>query len=760
MRTLTSLSAIVSIAILAIIFGCSGGGTPVAPDNTVGSLDTIPIIGLSDADGICSATGLFGAYELTINPDDLTVDLVSKRISAIGEDYLVSGIGFFTVAPCTSCLYFNSMKFNGMKLVLNFGIEHPFDPGNPGEDPTALNRLDLDVFDLAMVIVPSGAIQIDFPLTGETINVGALSNPDGYTTELENLLDDEAAMPYVLVIDDADTGISTWNKFGMGADSFFDVVFDVGPGSTLNFDMYLTMGYGFSAKKPDRLDPKYYNPEFNRNAAWKVEAKPLGVWLNSDPVTPTFVEVKVYDWQIGATVSTETDFGDADPGHVYAASEIESVSVEILGMSSVLPTVPGSSGIGTGMPGNPKVFMIPIANENLLPAGEYIALIKVLDERETLTPAEGRDYLIDAPDGVTLEDVELEDFSSYQSMWITVVAEGIRLEQISYEFDGQVQEFSSYGSVEIGFIGPLFPKYFNLSVNGMWVIQNIPLLPHAGPDVPQTVTMGFDLGTPPGMPVPAVSAGWDITDTPQGAPPAEEPDVPVEPRPTSGGSGRSVEEPAPPITVPDPVNEYGDELDGENFAVHGTAFPNKDCGTNECVPTAVSNSLEFLQNTTGSPPAGKPTDIGTMKTATNWSPGTPTRSSGSPEGWADTKRQYMDDNGYGITTEEHPDPDDMNHEATAAECDAAMQAIRDGKDVEVNGGHHTAAVVGMAKLANDCYVMYVAHDTRQGEDGGCRIEKIIYCPDSPNPRASGGAPGFFGGDKINGFTVESKTPTP
>ena len=81
----------------------------------------------------------------------------------------------------------------------------------------------------------------------------------------------------------------------------------------LSFDLYLTMGYGASATNLTRLTPKYYNPEFNRKAAWKVEVIPpegddppeMGnTWANGDTTTPYTVTVKVYDWQHDATVDS------------------------------------------------------------------------------------------------------------------------------------------------------------------------------------------------------------------------------------------------------------------------------------------------------------------------------------------------------------------------------------------------------------------------------------------------------------------------
>jgi len=95
---------------MLLSFGCSGGGgTPVTPSNDslakpTGSIDSLPIIGGSTAGDVFYALGLMGAYELRVDPDTQKAELVSKRLPSLGQSWIVSGIGFFTVAPCSDCL--------------------------------------------------------------------------------------------------------------------------------------------------------------------------------------------------------------------------------------------------------------------------------------------------------------------------------------------------------------------------------------------------------------------------------------------------------------------------------------------------------------------------------------------------------------------------------------------------------------------------------------------------------------------------------
>ncbi|MBU1022832.1 hypothetical protein KKB99_00985, partial [bacterium] len=344
-------AAIITLMILImLVIGCSSGNgnTPTEPNDELSGIpSSIPIFTMTDTGDVFNAVQLFGAYELTIDPENQTADLITKRTSAIGEDYLVSGTAFFTILPCADCL-----KMTGISLLLdgsvalNFNVAHPFEKANMSKPPSASNRNDLDVFDLAAVIVPNGGTATIYSLTGESVYDQYCVTPDGYTTELADMLAAEsAALPYFLVIDDSDTGISTFNRFEMSSNSDFSIGLDL-TGGALSFDIYLTMAYGFSARKPDRLNPKYYNPEFNRKPAWKVEVIPpegtappaIGnTWQDNDSTTEFDVKVLVRDWQIGATVyGTPADFGNADPTNIFAASEPSVVSVEIPGMNVTL----------------------------------------------------------------------------------------------------------------------------------------------------------------------------------------------------------------------------------------------------------------------------------------------------------------------------------------------------------------------------------------------------------------------------------------
>jgi len=90
-------------------------------------------------------------------------------------------------------------------------------------------------------------------------------------------------------------------------------------------------------------------------------------------------------------------------------------------MNSTLP-VKTTADSGTGTPTDPLVYIIPIANQNGLAAGEYIGLAKVTDQRIPGTSIVGgeTDTLAHNSDGTT-RWFNIPEFAAYQTFTATVV---------------------------------------------------------------------------------------------------------------------------------------------------------------------------------------------------------------------------------------------------------------------------------------------------------------------------------------------------
>ena len=417
-----------------LVIGCSRGekiNVPIIPESSIenpgqGSDDLMPLLSFNDE----AVIGMMGRYNLTISPDGSNAELAPIRTATIGNSFIVSGKSFFDTFPCRDCFRISGLGYEPGQIIIKFSLRHPFPKGDTQQPPSGKNRLDLDLFDIALVVVPQNGTPIHYALLNQDLYYGVITDPDGYTTELGNLFDNPGAMPYVLIVDDSETNppLSTFNRFEMGAEKEFDVRFPISSGESLDFDLFLTFGYGASATLKNRLNPVYYNPEFNRKAAWKVEVIPpngtappiLGnTWDDGDSCIKYDVTVKVWDWQIGADVDPNL----ANPTDIRENSDVAFVGVVIPGMNSSPPYVLGKEFTqgGTGMPDNPLVYKIPVANENLLAAGEYIGLVDVHDKRDPLDFAQGRDYLVHSPDGVTLNQYQMADYLTYQTFIATVV---------------------------------------------------------------------------------------------------------------------------------------------------------------------------------------------------------------------------------------------------------------------------------------------------------------------------------------------------
>ena len=400
---------------LVSVIGCSSHSMDNTYPNMPGALSNITDLSsqsLIALDGD-NAIGMIGAYELSISPD-MKYELTPLRPGSLGESYIVSGEAYFRISPCSDCLKVKSVALNSDgNIVLGLLIKHPFAKGDVSQPPSARNRLDLDIFDLALIAAPVTGTQVSFPLTGAVTYSSILVNADGYTCELSNVISDPSALPYKICYESQSN-----NRFAMGTDyQPFDLVLKTG--STFKFTLYLTMGYGASAKRSQRLNPTYYVPEFNRKAAWKivVEQPSPPVWRIDEENTLT---IQIYDWNHGKTVATNYP----DPAHtdqLSAKSDIESVTVEVPGVSNQLITATTTDTSTNGWD-DPITYTAKFKNEMGCTYGRYTGIVKVVDSRTPGTSVVGgeTDTLVNSPDGKSREWFEMLEFATYQTFDIDV----------------------------------------------------------------------------------------------------------------------------------------------------------------------------------------------------------------------------------------------------------------------------------------------------------------------------------------------------
>jgi hypothetical protein len=420
--------------------GCShGGSSPTEPaslqDQTELSqeIDSFPVAitgNLSDSG--MTGTGVLGAFEVNIDPANMTGEITPFRISsAIKDSFIVDITNFLSIAPCKDCLKLIAVALGAdQNIECTFTIRHPFKPGNLGNPPSASNRLDLHIFDVFGIV--------HFP--GNTTSIGTkliasdkIINPDGYTDSFDSRIDPifptEANLhPYMVMSLDptngnynpsSPTGFTNiisptgHNVLPMGC-APIPTTFRIHPddAASINFALVVTAAYGQSATKATVL-PTYYLPEFNRKEAWRVGAAVTSnTMFESEPSSSCAMQIEVWDWNHGATIDPEMVNKDS----IRASSNVASVTVEIPGVtdSAVSATGPVS---GDGRT-TPLLYQASIFNELGAARGTKTGLVKVTDSRETGLNTGGIGDAI-ARDGVTF--FELSEFATYQVFEVDVL---------------------------------------------------------------------------------------------------------------------------------------------------------------------------------------------------------------------------------------------------------------------------------------------------------------------------------------------------
>ena len=175
-------------------------------------------------------------------------------------------------------------------------------------------------------------------------------------------------------------------------------------------------------------------------------------------------------------------------------------------------------------------------------------------------------------------------------------------------------------------------------------------------------------------------------------------------------------------------------------------FPNQECGRNECVPAAVSNSLKFLnkRNDLGIPE--KEISIDALKKPTGWR-----RQDGSPDNWQEGKKNYVESENKKSGKKKYPIETTVPNQPTKY-AEKIFDAIRRGCDVEIIANHHCVAVTGAQRLRNGKYSLDLTHDPIQGPPRGDAItETVTYNPNTNT--VLDGAP-FIAGEKIRLVVIE------
>ncbi len=303
----------------------------------------------------------------------------------------------------------------------------------------------------------------------------------------------------------------------------------------------------------------------------------------------------------------------------------------------------------------------------------------------------------------------------------TVFADNLVFSQVNFNLDDNIYTDTEWGQLDFTFSGSSTIKYLNLKCNGSWQVQNVAVVSYMDVGADQTISYYFDLGSVRGTDVTSVVYDYAFTDEVLAAMP--------------GGSNTG--------TVGNSAFEVWSGIDGGGTvtmlaaagpivgseAVAGTVpyahkdFPNQQCGKNECVPAAVSNSLQWLNRTKNLGMDDSQLTIAKAKTYTDW------KASGCPIAtWYTTKDTELKKLNLPISTRKETDMEKVVKELKEGKQD--VEIIETWTDGEGKKRGHCTALVSIVKGKDGKYTLTVVDDTKQGDDtAGCdKPRTYIYDP--------------------------------
>ncbi|MCX6251852.1 MAG: hypothetical protein NTX61_14010 [Bacteroidetes bacterium] len=304
-----------------------------------------------------------------------------------------------------------------------------------------------------------------------------------------------------------------------------------------------------------------------------------------------------------------------------------------------------------------------------------------------------------------------------------LTAQSITLNQLNFNYDDSITTFSDWGAADLTFTGSSDLLYFNLSVDTGWVIENMPVLTLNGVGISQTQRFWFPIG-PDGVEVFSVHYGFTLTSFLAGRPSLtgtasvsqDYVVIYMGSGSGSGGGGKKSDSAIKQVGgAPDEPTEINEN------------FQNQEAGEGECVPTAISNSLQWLNTKYNLDMDPADMSISSLKAGTGWNP--TTKRCPRPE-WVKNKKDYINQN-KNILNKVQTD-----YRANGSEYIKHVgEEIHKGQDIEMDilwndlKDAHVVCVVGWAHLKNGKYLLVISHDSDQKDPGaGCKTESGLYDP--------------------------------
>jgi hypothetical protein len=461
---------VVFVLWIFIVTGCSNAGNPVAGNLSSNSENQLMPAGIENKD---STSGVFALFSGYIDAKNLTGELIPVRESQI-QDCIesIDITNFLSVTLCQDCVKLHSVYLDADEnLVMEIGIRHPLESGNPSLPPTGKNRLDLHLFNVEGVIAIESATQYEFPNLQATVDSKRLLNASGYTSYMDSSLDSffetgATVHPYILYFRDysegnfnpgSENGFSNvTNPSGycvmpMGSDEDIkQYVLNLGENEILQFLFAVNATFGIAAGSiADRLNPVYCLPQFNKKAASEVQVKVLENNLVPGRTTSSAkLGIEVLDLNYNAEVGGELN-------QVRALSKVSRIAFEIPGVAQVVKWNPSPTGGDPKDPDNPLTFQLEFFNHSGGMEGVYNGLVKVTDSYPAGTNTAA---ILSGKDGISRVDptqnpleglFSIDEFNTWQYFTIEIFAN----EQPIADLDVSSEIISTGGMIDL-FPGP------------------------------------------------------------------------------------------------------------------------------------------------------------------------------------------------------------------------------------------------------------------------------------------------------------------
>lgn len=480
------------IAAIILICGCSGKA-PIENEIKLqpsSNNDVLPLLITENLGAdLKVARGLLGAFSLHAELDSMKAELSPLRFTSNeGDSFLTYILPYFISVPCMDCLSISNVGLDNQNhLVLTFRIKHPFEKADPAQPPTAKNRDDLRLFDVKLIVAAEGTTE--FSRSDLIINPDVVYNAYGYTT-LEDLIVDSTtdidtnAFPYVILAEDMTEGnvdpssatgftdlsmASGHNVLNQGQTYYSDMVLNFKFGGVIDANLFLFGTWGqASADLLDRLTPQYRLPEFNAKEPWKIEVAIENNNLNNALATTSAdVVVKVWDWQHS---NTKIDPYLSTLDSIKGTSAITEVTVDIPGLNQPMDSATTATG-GNGLNTTPLEYRIAVQNDRLAAAGDYLGLVKVVDNRKGGLNYGSMGELVDYDPEEGLSFTRIDKFLTYQVFSISVAEAG-------GPPCGPINASLQYGRPGDMFMFPIVGNEFHCLDGDEWKFKVAPSVPN------------------------------------------------------------------------------------------------------------------------------------------------------------------------------------------------------------------------------------------------------------------------------------------